>query len=217
MTSFKEYSSYPLFDVDDMEDDECLAEFRVKKRDIPALAEALQIPDWISCNNQRSNAEGTEALCFFRMLLKRNRKFLLGPSYPASFLGSSYHVVFEVWKGKLGPCTYVFLLPFAASFLRQTLLHSQLYGRADLHTSFPTLKKVHLNLKSKLPAEYLSKSASILALFCSIFNRLVCFCSSYDIILSYLVKTSIDRVSTEKNMKRRGRKREGAGRLRWLK
>ena len=61
------YSSYPLFDLDDMEDDECLAEFRVKKSDIAALAEALQIPDWISCN-QRSKAEGTEALC---MLLKR--------------------------------------------------------------------------------------------------------------------------------------------------
>ena len=35
------YSSYPLFDLDDMEVDECLAEFRVKKRDIPALAQAL--------------------------------------------------------------------------------------------------------------------------------------------------------------------------------
>ena len=35
------YSSYPLFDLDDMEGDECLAEFRVKKRDIPALAQAL--------------------------------------------------------------------------------------------------------------------------------------------------------------------------------
>ena len=43
------YSSYPLFDLDDMEDYECLAEFRVKKRAIPALAEALQIRDWISC------------------------------------------------------------------------------------------------------------------------------------------------------------------------
>ena len=61
------YSSYPLFDLDDMEDDECFAEFRVRKRDIPALAEALQIPDWISCN-QWSKAEGTEALC---LLLKR--------------------------------------------------------------------------------------------------------------------------------------------------
>ena len=50
-----------------MEDDECLAEFRVKKRIAPALVEALQIPDWISCN-QRGKAEGTEALC---MLLKR--------------------------------------------------------------------------------------------------------------------------------------------------
>ena len=35
------YSSYPLFNLDDMEGDECLAEFRVKKRDIPALAQAL--------------------------------------------------------------------------------------------------------------------------------------------------------------------------------
>ena len=35
------YSSYPLFDLDDMEGNECLAEFRVKKRDIPALAQAL--------------------------------------------------------------------------------------------------------------------------------------------------------------------------------
>ena len=35
------YSSFPLFDLDDMEGDECLAEFRVEKRDIPALAQAL--------------------------------------------------------------------------------------------------------------------------------------------------------------------------------
>jgi len=58
------YTSYPLFDLDEMEDDECLAEFRVKKRDIPVLAEALQIPDWITCN-QRSEADGIEALCMF--------------------------------------------------------------------------------------------------------------------------------------------------------
>lgn len=41
-----------------MEDVEYLAEFRVKKRDIPTLTEALQIADWISCN-PRSKAEGT--------------------------------------------------------------------------------------------------------------------------------------------------------------
>lgn len=56
------YSSYPLFDLDDLENDEYLAKFRVKKRDKSALAEALQISDWISCNHRRG------ALC---MLLKR--------------------------------------------------------------------------------------------------------------------------------------------------
>ena len=103
--------------------------------------------------------------------------------------------------------------------------HSQLYCRADLDTSFPTLKRVPLNLKSKLRVEYLWKSASILEVFCSIFNRLlkycfwVCFCSSYDIILSYLVKNSIDRVSKRTwkqevgNVKAPGRR----NRLRWPK
>ena len=42
-------------------------------------------------------------------------------------------------------------------------------GRADLDTSFLTLKKVHLNLKFK----YIYKSPSILAVFCLIFNRLL--------------------------------------------
>ena len=35
------YSSYPLFNLDDMEGDRYLVEFRVKKRDITALAQAL--------------------------------------------------------------------------------------------------------------------------------------------------------------------------------
>ena len=38
------YASYPPFDLQDMEDSECLAEFRVHKRDIPVPADALQIP-----------------------------------------------------------------------------------------------------------------------------------------------------------------------------
>ena len=33
--------------------------------------------------------------------------------------------------------------------------HSQLRGRADLDTSFFTLKRVHLNLKSKVRVEYI--------------------------------------------------------------
>lgn len=61
------YNMYESFDLDEMEDDECVAEFRVRKRDIPLLGEVLQIPEVVICN-QRSIADGTEALC---MLLKR--------------------------------------------------------------------------------------------------------------------------------------------------
>ena len=42
-------------------EDECVAEFRLRKTDIPRLSRALRIPDVIIC-------EGTEGLC---MLLKR--------------------------------------------------------------------------------------------------------------------------------------------------
>ena len=55
------------FDLDDMENSECVAEFRVNKHDLPALAEALQIPDVFKCR-QRSISDGMEGLC---MLLRR--------------------------------------------------------------------------------------------------------------------------------------------------
>ena len=61
------HSSYGEFDLDDMEDDECLAEFRVKKQDLDTLAEALQIPASFHCQ-QRSKIDGMEGLC---MLLRR--------------------------------------------------------------------------------------------------------------------------------------------------
>ena len=61
------YEQYPLFDLDDMQNDECLAEFRVHKHDLPILAEVLGIPDQFVLE-QRSVVGGMEALC---MLLKR--------------------------------------------------------------------------------------------------------------------------------------------------
>ena len=61
------YDSYPPFDLGEMDDSECLAEFRVHKRDIPALANHLRIPDNFYCQ-QRSVSEGIEGLC---MLLRR--------------------------------------------------------------------------------------------------------------------------------------------------
>ena len=50
-----------------MNDSECLAEFRVKKRDLQILAEALQILDSFTCY-QRSVVSGMEGLC---ILLRR--------------------------------------------------------------------------------------------------------------------------------------------------
>ena len=61
------YEDYGRFDLDEMDDSECLAEFRVKKRDLPDLAAALRIPDQFVCH-QRSVADGMEGLC---MLLRR--------------------------------------------------------------------------------------------------------------------------------------------------
>jgi len=50
-----------------MNDAECLAEFRFRKRDLPLLAEVLQLPDSFTCD-QRSVVSGMEGLC---ILLRR--------------------------------------------------------------------------------------------------------------------------------------------------
>ena len=85
--------------------------------------------------------------------------------------------------------------------------HSQLWDSADLDTTFASSKSVYLNPKSNLCVGYISKYASVLPLFHSILDLLLKTSfranvySSYYIILSYLVKNSIQR-----NMNRRGEK-----------
>lgn len=61
------YEAYTKFDLDEMADSECLAEFRFRKTDIFLLAEGLEIPETIRCD-QRSICDGIEGLC---MLLRR--------------------------------------------------------------------------------------------------------------------------------------------------
>lgn len=60
------HSLYGEFDLDDMENDECLEleslEFGVRKRDLATLAEALEIPESFHCQ-QRSKINGMEELC----------------------------------------------------------------------------------------------------------------------------------------------------------
>ena len=64
-SSFSKNPEFPCdkygaqLELDDMEDSECKAEFRVKIRDILALADVLQIPDAFKCY-QGSICEGIE-------------------------------------------------------------------------------------------------------------------------------------------------------------
>ena len=41
---------YPHFDLQNLTEDECVAEFRSRKTDIPRLSQALRIPDVINCH-----------------------------------------------------------------------------------------------------------------------------------------------------------------------
>ena len=55
---------YPEFDLDHLNEDECLANFRFRKNDIYQLKELFQIPEDVVCYN-RTKVDGFEALCIF--------------------------------------------------------------------------------------------------------------------------------------------------------
>lgn len=61
------YKSYPKFQLDTIDEDECIAQFRFQKEDVLILAAALQVPNVFSCQ-QGTVCEGAEALC---ILLRR--------------------------------------------------------------------------------------------------------------------------------------------------
>ena len=61
------YRSHSAFDLEDLDESECMAEFRFRKGDIVFLSDALEIPDTVKCE-QRSICDGIEALC---ILLRR--------------------------------------------------------------------------------------------------------------------------------------------------
>ena len=61
------YERYPKFNLEDMDESECLTEFRFAKQDIPFLADVLQLPNVFTCY-QRTVSTRIEGLC---ILLKR--------------------------------------------------------------------------------------------------------------------------------------------------
>ena len=58
------YWKYPRFNLQEMENDECISEFRFEKDDILTLKGILQIPERIICYNG-TNICGLEAFCIF--------------------------------------------------------------------------------------------------------------------------------------------------------
>ena len=56
------YESYGKFDLNDMDDNECLSEFRFRKSDLPILFEALHLPNYFTCQ-QGTICDGIEGLC----------------------------------------------------------------------------------------------------------------------------------------------------------
>jgi len=61
------HSSYARFDLQNIDETDCLAEFRVQKQDFPVLANVLQLPMNIRCR-QRTIGDKIEGLC---MVLRR--------------------------------------------------------------------------------------------------------------------------------------------------
>ena len=61
------YENYDVFELENVDEAECKAEFRVEKADLPQLAEVLGIPCVFRCD-QRTICDGMKGLC---MLLRR--------------------------------------------------------------------------------------------------------------------------------------------------
>ena len=61
------HAQYSRFNLENLDETECLREFRVRKLDVLRLADALGLPERLSCY-QRTQADKIEGLC---LVLKR--------------------------------------------------------------------------------------------------------------------------------------------------
>ena len=55
------YWNYPNFDLDSLENDECVSKFRFEKKDVYVLGETLEISESIICYNG-TKVDGTKSL-----------------------------------------------------------------------------------------------------------------------------------------------------------
>ena len=58
------YWNYPKFDLDNLENVQCVLEFQFEKKDVYILGKTLEIPEPIICYNG-TKVDGIESLCIF--------------------------------------------------------------------------------------------------------------------------------------------------------
>ena len=58
------YWNYPKFDLDSLENDECVSEFQFENKDVYILGKTVEIPESIICYNG-AKVDGIESLCVF--------------------------------------------------------------------------------------------------------------------------------------------------------
>ena len=76
------YDAYDRFDLENIEDAECKSEFRVEKRDIPLLAEALGLPDtfaqkYFKFEKRLVFCKGISSVSLPRSLDRMNNSFVI--------------------------------------------------------------------------------------------------------------------------------------------
>ena len=111
------YWKYDRFNLNNMENDECIAEFRFEKEDIFDLKDILQIPDRVICYNG-TNVSSIEALCIFLKRYAYPCRYLdminrFGRPVPELCIISNYvlNFIYERWGYLLNSMNQAWLSP----------------------------------------------------------------------------------------------------------
>ena len=116
------YWRYPKFDLDSLENDECVSEFRFEKENVYILEETLEITESIiSCNGTK--VDGIESLCIFLKRFAYPCRYSdmisrFGRSAPELCLVS---IVYDRWKHLLKTMNQQWLAPVNLQLFADTI------------------------------------------------------------------------------------------------
>ena len=118
---------YDRFSLYDMENDECISEFRFEKEDLFLLHDVLQIPDRITCYN-RTVISGIEALCICLKRYAYPCRYLdmiprLGRPVPELCIINNYtlNFIYDRWNYLLNTMNQAWLSPDCLQLFADTI------------------------------------------------------------------------------------------------